>query len=251
MKTAIIAPTGLLPKYATTKYHLMLPHVMWEDKRYEDFYYQVGLKGEYIIMDNSVIELGHPIEWPEMRGSILRINPDEVVLPDLPGHPATTFDYIRDSAKQYKDEFPDIKLMAVPQGSDAGFWLKYHDAILNECPEVDVIGIPKSLKTHRKAVCAYLDGGKRHSDKEYHLLGTWGNPLEVKHLSGYEWIRGVDTKAPVRFGQLGVMFSPLLGLIDPALRDAAPPLRFDYPLDPLPSVTASNVASFFHWANGT
>jgi hypothetical protein len=86
-------------------------------------------------------------------------------------------------------------------------------------------------------------------DKEFHLLGTWSNPLEVEFMTRYKWIRGVDSKAPVRFGQYGVALHPKDGLLAD-FREAIPPLDFDRPDDPMPVITDHNVRTYLNWARG-
>jgi hypothetical protein len=70
-------------------------------------------------------------------------------------------------------------------------------------------------------------------------------------MARYKWIRGVDSKAPVRFGQQGIALHPERGLLGGnALRDAVPALDFNYADDPMPSITDHNVRTYLTWARG-
>lgn len=246
MKAAIIAPTGLLSRYANTGYHLALAHLR-SNVRYVEFYKEARANGEFVILDNSVIELGRPVDFGELFRAIETFNPSEVVLCDFPRDPKKTFEWAYTNGPKLKENFPNLKQMVVPQwyGSQTpNNWLEsmWH---LSELEWVDTIGIPKFLKSMRPAIVMELDI-KRPEGKEFHLLGTYDNPIEVKQYKDKTWIRGVDTKAPVRFGQSCIALHPTRGLV--AARNAARPLEFDNPDDPMPIITTHNVRTFTDWA---
>lgn len=248
MKAAIIAPTGLLKRYCNSGYHLALAHML-EDSQYLQFYRAKRDLGDYIILDNSVIELGHPVGPDHLIMACDLLQPSELVLADFPRDPVGTHFWAEKYAAGFKARYPDMKLMAVPQWSEFGAiheWLTSYEELC-AIPEVDVLGIPKFLKHHRAAIVHWLDRG-RCFEKEHHLLGTWGNPIEILSYSHFSWIRGVDTKAPVRFGQHGIVFHAELGTMLPdEIRDVLPAMNFDYSEDPFPLIVHHNVKTFTGW----
>jgi len=255
LKAAIISPTPLLRRYSSqSTYHLALAHLVLTDIDYCDFYREAVEEGDYVIMDNSVIELGYPMPVEELIKAIARTGAQELILPDYPQDPKKTFLAAHNAAPIVRHSFPDVKLQAVPQwyGSmDPDNWMNSHTRLVSELDEehkVDVIGIPKFLGKYRPAICESLN--LQHSDHhEYHLLGTTGNPLEIKDLTKHTWLRGVDTKAPVRFGTNGIVLHPELGLLAD-VRDCLPAMNMSLGNDPFPIISNHNVSVFKAWAEG-
>ena len=56
MKKAFIMPVDYL-EYDNTNYHMALTHLVLKYPKYAEFYKQKRLEGEYVILDNSLIEL--------------------------------------------------------------------------------------------------------------------------------------------------------------------------------------------------
>jgi hypothetical protein len=153
---------------------------------------------------------------------------------------------------QLKKLYPDMKLMVVPQWGQGrvfeDWWASF--LWLRNLPFADTIGLPKFIRGGRFVAAQRLEQEPMlRLDKEFHLLGTWGNPLEVKDMTRYKWIRGVDSKAPVRFGQYGVALHPERGLLSD-FRDAIPALEFNNADDPMPVITDHNVRTYLTWARG-
>ncbi|MNT73445.1 hypothetical protein D3C72_2121480 [compost metagenome] len=48
----------------------------------------------------------------------------------------------------------------------------------------------------------------------HHLLGVWENPLEIKQLAEFKWIRGVDTQLPFWAAAEGIVWSQSLGMTE-------------------------------------
>lgn len=238
----MIAPTGLIRRYCTTGYHLVLAHLVLQDEEYAELYREVpGFK----ILDNSVIELGRPLSTDELLEAAKKVNADEIVIPDY----IKDADKTIDSAYKYGEELTGYKLMAVPQGQDPREWYRCYKT-LQDLPFISTFGIPKSLKEDRVQICHWINREiimTQGQKWDYHILGTFGNPIEVAELAEYDWIRGVDSKIPVRAGQLGILFDKSRGLL--ANRDDMPPLDFGNADDPIPMATVYNIRTFRIWAN--
>jgi hypothetical protein len=245
----VIAPTALLERYCVTSYHLALAHLVLEDDAYRYFYATRRRQGDFIIMDNSVIELEDPLPASDLMKAVLMTGAQEVVLPDHPWDSKATLEDARTYSTWVFERFPVVNQMAVPQGRDVQDWM---DCLVNmvEVPYIDTIGIPKSLGQNRLVVMKEIDQLRRELPAwNYHLLGTWGNPNEIQFAANhYEWIRGVDSKIPIRAGLAGIQFHPTKGLMTE--RHQLPTLQFDVTEDPFPAVTQYNVNMYIQWAEG-
>jgi hypothetical protein len=59
-----------------------LAHLVLSDEYYRKFYKEQREKGRYVIMDNSMHELGHPMPPHELLEAVKRIEPSVVIAPD-------------------------------------------------------------------------------------------------------------------------------------------------------------------------
>lgn len=249
MKVAIIAPTRFLNRYSTTGYHLALAHMVLNDPEYRNFYQLRKVYGDYIILDNSMVELDHPLEREQLVQACKLIEPAELILPDFLDDPPRTYTAAKVLPEFFHDQFPEMKLQVVPHwygSADLRHWIDNYNEIC-DLEGIDVIGIRKGLKSKRPDIVEWLDKN-RAEHVEHHLLGTWHWLKEVETMTHYSWIRGIDTKAPVRLGQAGIVLHPDEGLVVPQLRAACPPLDFDNRTDLFPIITQYNVNLFIDWA---
>jgi hypothetical protein len=204
-------------------------------------------------MDNSIIELhGQPMHVHELLSAIDLLHPTEFVCQDFPRDPATTHFWAMEKGAELKKQYPDMRLMVVPQWGQGKVFEDWWESFmwLRDLPFIDTIGLPKFIRGGRLVAAERLEEEPLlRLDKEFHLLGTWGNPLEVEFMTRYKWIRGVDSKAPVRFGQYGVALHPKDGLLAD-FREAIPSLNFNHADDPMPVITDHNVRTYLTWARG-
>jgi hypothetical protein len=64
-------------------YDYCLPHLLDEEKGYEEYFRQVKKEGRYIIMDNSLHELGEAYNNDRLMYWINELEPDEFIVPDV------------------------------------------------------------------------------------------------------------------------------------------------------------------------
>jgi hypothetical protein len=64
-------------------YDYMLPHLMDENEEYRNFFYESKKMGRYIVMDNSLHELGEAYNSERLLLWIDEIKPDEFIVPDV------------------------------------------------------------------------------------------------------------------------------------------------------------------------
>lgn len=246
MKLAVIAPKEHLLRYCRTDYHLALAHMM-DDPEYVRFYRDTA-KG-FVILDNSVMELGAAVGSEFLEAAVQAFQPDELVLPDVPFDADTTFHNAEVYAPYFKMRYPNLKLMVVPQGEDVVCWMKDYYRYLR-IPGIDTIGIPKHRKELRLGILEAIDRD-RPFRWEHHLLGTWGNPgTELPQVRDrFDWVRGVDSKIPVRLGRLGIALHPERGMLFDG-RYELPELPLSVEDDPFPIVSAYNIDVMRRWTGG-
>ena len=64
-------------------YDYCLPHLMDENEEYRNFFYESKKMGRYIVMDNSLHELGEAYNSDRLMYWINEIKPDEFIVPDV------------------------------------------------------------------------------------------------------------------------------------------------------------------------
>jgi hypothetical protein len=144
-----------------------------------------------------------------------------------------------------------MRLMVVPQDEGEGpvCFVKSMYKFL-QIGLIDSIGIPKSLGHGRLNVLRLIEGD-RPPGWQYHLLGTWGDPLEIRHVaSDHPWVRGVDSKIPVRLGLNGIALHPTRGMmIPPEARYALPELDLNAEEDLFPYIVDHNIEVMLRWCD--
>jgi len=64
-------------------YQYALVHLLDQDEDYKNFFYKVKREGVYIIMDNSLHELGHAYDKSRLLYWINELKPNEFIVPDV------------------------------------------------------------------------------------------------------------------------------------------------------------------------
>lgn len=222
MKIAFIPPLNLLNQYASiSDYQMALTHLVERQPGYAAFYKERARRGDYVILDNSVIELGKSLHVDRLAHAADAIGAKEIILPDVLDDSPGTFVRSRESAEFIRAKYGDkYKLMVVPQGKDLREFLRCYE-VMAACDWVDVIGIPKrtgrffesplgrrDLISHM-VMNKYIDQSKPH-----HLLGIYSNPLEIYYLNIYDWIRGIDSQIPFLAAHHNIKFDPVKGMTE-------------------------------------
>jgi len=213
MKVAIIAPMHMLHKFCITDYHMALTHLVLEpyNHEYRAFYRgRQHQEGQYVILDNSVVELGNAATIDKVLAAADAIKANEIILPDVLFNCDETVRSIDNAIDKVIDHPVKYKIMAVPQGKNDSEWLRCYQYIIRNYPEVTAIGIPKHLGTakgHRVDLLRIIQDVALDSGKAHHLLGMSGNPTEVSMANAFPWIRGIDSGLPVQYGLMGRMFT--------------------------------------------
>lgn len=84
MKVSHEVPRCLLtvsPEF--NQYDYCLPHLLDIDEEYKQYFYEAKKSGRYVIMDNSLHELGQAYDHKRLLYWINELEPDEFMVPDV------------------------------------------------------------------------------------------------------------------------------------------------------------------------
>lgn len=203
---APVLPLSVAQKFkqenALGRYHLLLAHEVCKDP--EGFSSVYGdIECGNIILDNSVFELGYPLDLEHMKFAAEFVHADVVVLPDILMDNYATLKCISEAVESWSELLDDnISFMGVPQGTDYKDWLNCLESFRN-IPRIEWIGIPKNLRTklNISRVKAVEDCTKLFPGRSIHLLG-FSNDLQddilATRASRNVW--GIDSTVPPRLG---------------------------------------------------
>ena len=175
-------------------YEYILPHLLDQDEDYLAYYREAKAKGRYIVMDNSLHELGEAYDFDRLKYWVNELEPDEFMVPDV------WMDCHQTAAQakywlQFK--FPEkTKKIAVIQGKDK------NDAYL-------CAGLLKELG-YDKLCVSY--GATWYNDFFPHNNGDMGKALgRVRFVQG---LLKLDHLKDVKFHLLGCSIPQEFGWYD-------------------------------------
>jgi hypothetical protein len=200
-------------------YDYCLPHLLDEEKGYEKYFRQVKKEGRYIIMDNSLHELGEAYNNERLMYWINELEPDEFIVPDVWEN--------RDASVKNAKEWSKIILpknttkVAVVQATtiheastcyqtykDLGYQkiaFSYGASYYNDIVPHPNTDIGKALG--RLSVISALYKTKVISQNDrIHLLGC-AVPQEFGWYKGYDCIESIDTSNPVMAALEGTRYN--------------------------------------------
>lgn len=202
-------------------YHLLLAHdVVAHAEDYRDIFVRDinFYMNSYIIMDNSLIELGKAVDDELIEQALAVIAPDVLVLPDKLGDATYTLEASLDALKRWSDRTYCSHYMFVPQGkTETELLACFEDFIgtvrgLEGLHLIGAIGIPRyianvagSRKHVTEVILNYL---ARDPDLEHirvHLLGFSDNLTDDIESARIGGVMGIDSAVPVRVGIQGIV----------------------------------------------
>jgi hypothetical protein len=98
-------------------YDYALPHLFDQDEEYLQYFKDAKKAGRYIIMDNSLHELGEAYNHERLRYWIQELKPNEFIVPDVWMDCHSTAAQAK-YWRQFSGIYPKTKLTAVIQGKD-------------------------------------------------------------------------------------------------------------------------------------
>ena len=209
----------------------LLPHLMDENEEYRNFFYKSKEMGRYIVMDNSLHELGEAYNTERLMHWINEIKPNEFIVPDVWENKDAS---VRNAKIWSQIELPEgVMKVAVVQAKslheatlctqaykDFGYQkiaYSYGASYYTQlCPHPD--------KDFGKAIGRFLAIDKiidanvlTHTDR-VHLLGT-ASPIEFGLYKNIKCIESIDTSNPIMAGiekrmynQLGLSPKPVANM---------------------------------------
>ena len=207
----------LLASQEFNDYDYCLPHLLDKDEEYKQYFFDAKKSGRYIIMDNSLHELGEAYDYDRLLHWVKELKPNEFIVPDvwMEGHQTAA------QAKYWKQyKYPKgTKITAVIQGKDSddaflcasllqnlGYeklcvsygatW--YNDCFIHSNPDMG-----KALG--RVRFVQELLEMKRYKNIKFHLLGC-SIPQEFGWYDNHPQIESIDTSNPVMAALEGELY---------------------------------------------
>lgn len=211
---APVAPVHVLEQLEKTNdlghYHLVLTHdVVKNKKRFHDLFHYYTHKNDTIIVDNSVIELGQPVEDIAMVEDAVSVfahscHPTIAVLPDVlldckATVKATEKGLNAWAASNVRNMFGErISLMFVPQGQD---WKEILECaeVFEGVPEIRWIGVARnflSILPSRQDITQVLHA--MFPQCRFHLLGFSDDLVDDILCTRLPYVAGIDSAVPLR-----------------------------------------------------
>jgi hypothetical protein len=204
-------------------YDYMLPHLMDENEEYRNFFYESKKMGRYIVMDNSLHELGEAYNSERLLLWIDEIKPDEFIVPDVWEDYAAS---IRNAKQWSKVQLPEgVTKVAVVQAKsiyEAGLCVQayrdlgYKKIAFSYGAEYYHEVCPHPNKDLGKAIGRYIVISQLYNNKtllpndRVHLLGT-ASPIEFGMYKNINCIESIDTSNPI-MAAIGEMPYTKMGL---------------------------------------
>lgn len=191
-------------------YDYLLPHLMDESEEYKNFFIKSKEQGRYIMMDNSLHELGTPYSEERLLYWLEELQPNEFFVPD---YWEDELESVKSATKwaAIQRDFPNIKFIAVVQGQsfyqamncyesykELGYTkiaFSYGASYYNEfCPHPNK-HLGKALG-RIQVITKLLDLGIIQNNHKIHLLGC-SVPQEFGWYNEMPFIESIDTSNPV------------------------------------------------------
>ena len=207
-------------------YDYCLPHLLDKSEEYKQYFQESKEMGRYIIMDNSLHELGEPYDKERLAYWLNYFKPDEFIVPDYWQDKTATLV----SAKEWiRKKYPDNTTpVAVVQGKNRiearecynilkyqGYqkiafsygadW--YYDEGLKTIPNKfkENKCVTKAHGRYNFIEQLYEDGTIKNLDN-IHLLGC-NIPQEFSWYKNMPFIKTIDTSNPVIHGLAGIKYN--------------------------------------------
>jgi hypothetical protein len=212
-------------------YDYCLPHLMDENEEYRNFFYESKEMGRYIVMDNSLHELGEAYNTERLLHWIDEIKPDEFIVPDVWEDKTSS---VRNAKLWSQVELPDgVMKVAVVQAKstheailctqaykDFGYKkiaYSYGASYYNEvCPHPNK-DLGKAIGRFMVISQLYKENILTKFDR-VHLLGT-ASPIEFGMYKNIECIESIDTSNPImaaientRYNEMGLLSKPIANM---------------------------------------
>ena len=215
-------PVNLLYKsFDWNDYEYCLPHLLDQNEIHRKHFENARESGSYIIMDNSLHELGKAYDEDRLHYWINRLEPDEFIVPDVWQDKTAT---LVNAKKWSRIELPEgVTKVAVVQAND------YNEAV--DCYlNLKDLGYKKIAFSYGAdwyarmvphpnplvgkmmgrilTISSMYESGVINKNDRIHLLGC-ALPQEFGYYADFPFIESIDTSNPIIHGLEGVKYSKL------------------------------------------
>ena len=219
MKVSHEVPSCLLsasPEF--NDYDYCLPHLLDQDEDYLQYFKDAKEYGRYIIMDNSLHELGEAYNYERLKYWVKELEPDEFIVPDVWMNCGSTA-----AQAKYWSQFKypkKTKITAVIQGEDKNQAYLCANLLVNLgykklCVSYGATWyndfFPHTNPDMGKALgrVRFVQGLlnlKQMKDIKFHLLGC-SIPQEFGWYDNHPQIESIDTSNPVMAGLENILYN--------------------------------------------
>jgi len=194
---------------AFNDYDYCLPHLLDSEYEYFKYFDQAKKDGRYIIMDNSLHELGHAYETERLLHWVNYFEPNEFIVPDVWQDMQASIDNAAEWAKiklpYYTTKVAVVQATNIEEAAEC--YLKYKSLGYKKISFSYGAGYYKDHFTHTSPAISTAMGrvnviGKLYnsdviqSSDRVHLLGC-AAPQEFLFHQNYPFIESIDTSNPI------------------------------------------------------
>ena len=217
-------PINLLDRsFEINDYEYCLPHLLDQNEEYKHHFYKAKELGRYIIMDNSLHELGEAYDTDRLLYWVRELEPDEFIVPDVWQDKTATLVNAKCWMINYK--LPDnTTKVAVVQAQSYGeahecynilqFHQGYKKIAFSYGADWYADEFPHPNPLVGKMMGRIMAISKMYKDKligdtdRVHLLGC-ALPQEFGYYCDFPFIESIDTSNPIIHGLQGVRYNSL------------------------------------------
>ena len=204
-------------------YEYCLPHLLDQSEIYRKHFEYAKEAGSYIIMDNSLHELGEAYDTKRLFHWIERLEPNEFIVPDVWQDKVHT---LVNAKRWSKTELPEgVTKVAVVQAKSFGEAMEcydilhYHHGYQKIAFSYGADWYAEEMFPHPNPLVGKMMGRIMAISKMYeskiigksdrvHLLGC-ALPQEFGYYADFPFIESVDTSNPIIHGMEGVKYNSL------------------------------------------
>ena len=207
-------PTNMLDQsYEINDYEYCLPHLLDQNETYKNHFYQAKKDGRYIIMDNSLHELGEAYDTSRLLHWVEHLEPNEFIVPDVWQDRTATLVNAKSWMNNYELPENTTKVAVVQandyfEAADCYTILKMQgynkiafsygaDWYADEFPHPNPL-VGKMMGRIMTISKMYKNGLISDGDR-VHLLGC-ALPQEFSYYPDFPFIESIDTSNPIIHG---------------------------------------------------
>ena len=216
-------PINMLEQsYEINDYEYCLPHLLDQNETYKNHFYQAKKDGRYIVMDNSLHELGEAYDTDRLLHWVHELKPNEFIVPDVWQDKTSTLVNAKHwlqvklpkittkvavvQAKSYAEAVECYDILHFHHGYQKIAFSYGADWYAKEFPHPNPL-VGKMMGRIMTISKMYESKIISKSDR-VHLLGC-ALPQEFGYYADFPFIESIDTSNPVIHGLEGVKYKHL------------------------------------------